>query len=470
MSGTPFSQTSDAHKALPEEFSPGVSEERAAVSQTRQKQPPPANVDLSKSIGLIESIAGEKNRDQAILAMMRFIGEQLPQASVRCGIGSSQMRRFVDRKLGWLAPASDLFQQASLKWHDDTASLPTKPSIPATRKSQDRDQPVQTIRLNIDDYNSLSRCVIWIDGEGIRERDRVWLRKALPSLRAIFWQRTGGMLGQLQSALAAGGLTFRVYLTLAILVLAALMVWPVSYRVRCTTVVRPEQSRVIAAPFSGTLQTAHVTPGDSVSSGDVLISLDGRPLRLELESIEAQIGGVSKEQDVAMAKGKVAEAQQATLRIRELSRQRDLLLERLNQLDVISPIDGIVVMGDLHRSIGAPLDTGQALLEIAPLDRMTIELEIPEYEVGLVNTGTLSRVHIAGADRMTIEATIDGVLPSAELRNDENVFVARMLVENQEGKLRPGMRGEAIAYGPLRPWIWSYLRTGWEKTLWWIGY
>jgi hypothetical protein len=50
------------------------------------------------------------------------------------------------------------------------------------------------------------------------------------------------------------------------------------------------------------------------------------------------------------------------------------------------------------------------------------------------------------------------------------VFVATINIDNEEGLLRPGMRGEGIIRGPSRPWVWSYVRDLFEKTLWTIGY
>lgn len=128
------------------------------------------------------------------------------------------------------------------------------------------------------------------------------------------------------------------------------------------------------------------------------------------------------------------------------------------------------MLGDLSRSIGAPLEVGQALLEIAPLDQMVVELEIPEYEIGHIKKGTLARVRLTAGEGDPIEDSIDVIYPNAELRDDVNVFVAKIEIDNRDGLLRPGMRGDAIAYGPIRPWLWSLTRSGWEKALWWIGF
>ena len=82
----------------------------------------------------------------------------------------------------------------------------------------------------------------------------------------------------------------------------------------------------------------------------------------------------------------------------------------------------------------------------------------------------IARIRLTATNGDPIEQPIDGVYPSAELRDDQNVFVAQINVDNSDGTLRPGMRGDAIAYGPIRPWLWSLVRSGWEKSLWWIGY
>ncbi|MCA9136450.1 MAG: efflux RND transporter periplasmic adaptor subunit [Planctomycetales bacterium] len=454
--------------------SPPIPAEKSAVASDAQvsleSEAARVQDQWAKTLGLIE-VAGEaKDQNECVVAMVGYLANQFPGSSVRCGIGTTRLRRYFDSRLGWLGPASDLFQMGCEVWEEDAATLPGRPAIPPQSSTTSTSTSIESLRLNIDDDVRLGRCVLWIDNVDLAAADRVWLRRALPALRSIMWNRRGGLMTDLVHGLAASGLTTRIYLGLATLLLVLLTIWPVSYRVRCTTVVRPKLSRIISAPFNATLLATHVQPGDTVQAGSPLISLDGRPLRLELESIQAQIGQVSKERDMAMHGGRVAEAQQAELRIRELSRQRDLLNSRLQRLSVVSPIDGVVVLGDLNRSIGAPLETGQAVLEIAPLSQMVIELEIPDYEIGYVDKGTIARVRMDAGESEPIEAAIDVIYPNAELRSDQNVFVAKIDVSNRDGSLRPGMRGDAIVYGPIRPWLWSLVRSGWEKTLWWIGY
>ncbi|OYP31161.1 efflux RND transporter periplasmic adaptor subunit [Rhodopirellula sp. MGV] len=446
------------------------------TSPTRQERTSSESESMidARSLAIVEQMAAASDRTAAITLLVKFVSEQYPGCLVRCGIGGATIRRLLDSKLGWLGPASELFQQASERWDEDAKLIRTPTSAEV---AFDGDQLTgsslsgedRSVRMNIDDEMGLGRCVLWIEGNRVIERDRVWLRRALPSIRSLLWHQSGGWLTQTVRQLSGYGYVARLYIGLAVVSFIVLASWPVSYRVRCATVVRPLHSRVISAPFESTLQSANVQIGDAVEAGDVLITLDGRPLRLELDSIEAQLAQAEKERDIAMATGKVAEGQQAALHHRELSRKHELLSNRLRRLQVISPISGIVVSGDLERSIGMSMQMGHPVLEIAPLDQMLIELEIPEAEVGFVEPKTPARIRLSGLQDTVIDQPVKAIHPSAEIRDEQNVFVATIEVSNADELLRPGMRGEAIAYGPIRPWLWSHIRGGVEKVLWWIG-
>ncbi|MEO1524684.1 MAG: HlyD family efflux transporter periplasmic adaptor subunit [Planctomycetota bacterium] len=426
-----------------------------------------ASSEVGKSLSLIEAVAASKSQSESIEAIVGTLRKMFPEATIRCGVGSIRLSQLFDSKLGWLGPASSIFQQISEFWDDESQELNSSSSSSMQRFASGSEA---MLRLNIDDADGSGRCILIVQGASVPETDRRWIRRCLPTLRLLLWHRPNNPLTKLARWNAARGINTRMYLGLGVFFACLMLICPVSYRVRCAAIVRPAESRVVAAPFAATLAETHVEPGDKISVGDAIVTLDGRPLRLELESINAQIGQIEKEHDIAMAARKIAERQQARLKIRELSRQRDLLLDRLDRLTVTSPIEGVVVFGDLKRSVGAPLEIGQSIAEIAPLDRMFIEIEIPEHEIGYVDAKARTRIRLTASHRGTIEKQIKQLYPSAELRDNNNVFIATVDVENPDGDLRPGMRGTAITYGPMRPWLWSYAHGGIEKLLWWIGY
>ena len=233
--------------------------------------------------------------------------------------------------------------------------------------------------------------------------------------------------------------------------------------------VEPINSRSISAPFEATIETVLVEPGSNVTQGQPLVTLDGRPLRLEQQSIDAEIQQTAKMRDVAMAAGKIAEGQLALLKGQQLSRQRMLLQRRLEQLVIASPIDGVIVSGDLRRSIGAPLETGQVLFEIASLDRVMVEVEIPEREICMVMDDSTLQLRVDSSRAGTVDTALRQIYPAAQLRDDQSVFIAPLELDNRTHLYRPGMKGKATVYGPVRPWAWTHVRGVFDQVSWLLG-
>ena len=172
----------------------------------------------------------------------------------------------------------------------------------------------------------------------------------------------------------------------AVIVAAGLCI-PVPYDVGVQCELQPDVRRFVAAPHAGEFQKSLVKPGDIVAKGQVLARMDGRELRWELAGVTAEQEHARKSRDVNMAAGKTAAAQIDQLEIQRQEVKRQLLQRRLANLEIKSPVDGIVVAGDLERSEGVPVSVGQVLYEVAPLGQMTAELAITDEEISGVSAG-----------------------------------------------------------------------------------
>ncbi len=431
---------------------------RGSAAHTSGTSPAASNAsldDVSKMLDIIEDVACAVNRSKAIEQIVAGIAAYFPDAAVRAGIGGDVMKRFYDQRLGWLGSESSLHRDASCQWEELSLEHGDCQVIDAA------------IVVSLPEIGGHGRLIVWIQGDHVVESSFDWLVGGLHTLRVVFWERPVRTWLRIFQKLGLGS-TF--WLAIAISCVLLVAIWPVPYRIACTVKVEPLQQRLVAAPFEATLLESKVEPGEAVTMGEVLVILDGRPLRLELESIESEIQQASQQNNSALAIGKIAEAQQAALKVRQLSRRRDLIADRLNRLRVVSPIDGVVVSGELDRFVGSPLKTGQTLVEIAPLERMAIEVEIPEHEIGYVTPDANTKIKIAAIGGPSIRASLDDLYPSAEIRDDRNVFIGRIEVDNPDNRLRPGMRGKATTYGPLRPLSWSWIRGAVERIVWWMGY
>jgi hypothetical protein len=261
-------------------------------------------------------------------------------------------------------------------------------------------------------------------------------------------------------------------LTKAILIglacLTGLMFTPLPYRVACDCEVQPVMRRFIASPHDGILQETLVESGDLVESGQVVARLDGRQMRIELSGLRAEYDGARKRRDSALATGDVAQSQIARSEMNRYQSKIEILEQQLTNLEVRSPIPGIVVSGDLEKVEGAPLDMGQTLFEIAPLDQMLAEIGIPESEINYVEPGMEVAIKLNAFPFKTWTGIVQQIHPRTEVIEDESVFVAQVVLTNEELQLRPGMKGSAKIKTQYAPLGWNLFHQSWESIRYWM--
>jgi hypothetical protein len=249
----------------------------------------------------------------------------------------------------------------------------------------------------------------------------------------------------------------------------AVLGFPLPYRIACQCEVQPVARRFLVAPFDGSLEETFVSPGDRVAAGQVLAMLDGRDIRCELASNEAEYQRVAKEYDTALANGFTAAAQIARLEMQRLELKSQLLKRRQQELEIRSPIAGILISGDWHRARGAKLTIGQTLFEIGPLDQMLVEVAVPEEDVCHARSGAPVDVQINALAPRNWSGRLERIHPRAEIRDDENVFIAEVVLPNPQNELLPGMKGTAKVRGPTRPLGWNLFHKPWNVLRKWLG-
>jgi multidrug resistance efflux pump len=249
--------------------------------------------------------------------------------------------------------------------------------------------------------------------------------------------------------------------------LAALMAVPLPYRVACDCELQPVLRRFVAAPYAGVLERTLAKNGDIVTKDQLLARMDGRNLRIELSGLQAELAGAKKRRDLALAQGDIAKSQIARSEMDRFQSKIQLLEERTRNLEVCSPIDGIVVSGDLQKVEGAPLEMGQTLFEVAPLDQMISEIAIPEAEIQYVSSGQEVAIKLSAFPFKTWTGTIKRIHPRTEIVNDESVFVAEVALENEGIELKPGMQGSAKIQSGWAPLGWNLFHRPWETVRYW---
>ncbi|HEY2410646.1 MAG TPA: efflux RND transporter periplasmic adaptor subunit [Pirellulaceae bacterium] len=233
--------------------------------------------------------------------------------------------------------------------------------------------------------------------------------------------------------------------------------WPC--KTSCPVLLEPQVHRLIAAPFEGIFEQNLVLPGDHVNAGQLLGRMDGREVRTRLAAIEADLARASKSRDADLAAGKIAEAQINKLQYERLAHEKKVLTRRLKQVEITSPISGILVSGDLKRHEGATVKVGQSMYEVAPLEKLIAEIAVPEEDLELVVTGAPVTLRLDAFPGHSWDGHVERIAPRAEPRDNRQVFIAEtMLTSDEHHELRPGMKGTAKITGPNMPGFWLLAR------------
>ena len=264
----------------------------------------------------------------------------------------------------------------------------------------------------------------------------------------------------------------RQFIILASIVLFLLLMFlPITYRVRCNCVTEPVSRRFAVAPFDGQIIAGHVEAGDFVKAGEVLAEMDGRTIRWDLSSVTAEREQSVRTRQMELADRNVPKTQLAMLEYDRLVSQEDILRYKRDNLNIKSPIDGVVLSGSLERAEAASVETGKVLFEIGPLKPMRIEVAVPSTEIAQVRVGFPAKIWIDGQENDPICGEITKIHPRSETRDAQNVFIAELEFANEDERLRPGMKGSVRLDCEKRSLGWSlfhkpvnYVRS---RLTWW---
>jgi multidrug efflux pump subunit AcrA (membrane-fusion protein) len=245
---------------------------------------------------------------------------------------------------------------------------------------------------------------------------------------------------------------------------------PVSYRVNSNCTAEPVIRSFCVAPHEGLLESTLVEPGEVVKKGQVLARMDGRDIGFQIANVLAEKNRAAKEHDAYLAKGEISESLRADLERLGLDAELNLLKHKQQNLQIKSATDGVVLSGSLDKRENYPVTLGQTLYEIGPLSPLRVELAIPAEEVMHVTTGQMVKFRFDGFGTATITGTVDKLRPSSTIRDDENVFIAEVILPNEDGQVRPGMKGFARVYGREHSLGWTLFHRPWEKIMTAIGF
>lgn len=290
-----------------------------------------------------------------------------------------------------------------------------------------------------------------------REAEQVF-RRAARQVRRGLGVATDGSFPAVK--LAAVGLA-------VVLLLLALV--PAPFRVSAQASVEGAVQRSAVAPFEGYLLEAPARAGDQVKTGQVLALLDDKDLKLERARWESELEVAQRKEREAMAKANRVDQRLAAAQANQARAQLDLVLSKLERVQVTAPFDAVVVKGDLSQLVGSPLEQGKVLFELAPLDSWRVILKVDERDIGHVALGAKGELVLASLPGTAWPFTVRKLTPVSVAEDGRNFFRVEAQLGEQAPKLSPNMEGVAKVNAGRRSllWIWTHPLIDWARLAWW---
>lgn len=251
----------------------------------------------------------------------------------------------------------------------------------------------------------------------------------------------------------------------ACLVLSSLV--EANFRVTADAVLEGEVQRVVAAPISGYLLSSSVRAGDTIRKGEIMASLNDAELKLELARLKGQVQKLRRQYREAQSTRDLVKVRVTKEQINQANAEIELVDQQLVSINLTAPFDGVVIEGDLSQMLGSPVERGDALFKIAPLEGYRIILKVNEREISYVEEGQAGSLTLSSLSKWNLPLKVERITSVAKAEDGANIFRVEASLPNAPAVLRPGMEGIGkINAGRERLlWIWTHEIVDWFR-LW----
>lgn len=245
---------------------------------------------------------------------------------------------------------------------------------------------------------------------------------------------------------------------LALVTIVGVLFWPVTHHVSATASVEGADKHLLVALQTGFIKSAQYRAGDLVSAGDVIASFDNHDLLIDRDKWQGELNNIETAFSQALGTRNRAEIGLLKSRKQQISAELALVEKKLARTEIVAPFDGVLVSGDLNQSLGAPVESGQTLFEIASMADFRIVLSVNERDVAAVKPGQDISLRLSALPGHTYQAHVESLLPVSISENGKSFFRVLASVDEVDGQLKPGMRGVAKidAQRDSRIWVWIH--------------
>jgi len=206
--------------------------------------------------------------------------------------------------------------------------------------------------------------------------------------------------------------------------------------------VRPYEDIDLAAKSSGTVKWVGPKEGDRIKKGEKLLELDMKSVVTRVTEARARYEQALKDyermkklyEENIVSKGQLDNAKTM---LDTSKAALDTVGVNLSDGRLSSPIDGI--LDQLNVDPGEYINPGQTVMKIVNIDKVKIELPIPEKDILYFEKGQNVKIEMENTkgEKREFSGVIDFVSMTAE--STTRTYLVKVVVNNPNRILRPGM-------------------------------
>ncbi len=198
----------------------------------------------------------------------------------------------------------------------------------------------------------------------------------------------------------------------------------------------------IIAKVDGEIRALHVEEGDMVSENQILATLDGDRLRLELSESKARLQKLQRDferNEDLQSKGLISEGDFEKIQydLQALQASYNLASLELDYTQIRATIGGVI--SQRHVKLGNTIKTGDPVYRVTSLDPLVAYMYVPEREFRQIAAGQPVHIDIDALPGPAIQSTVTRVSPIVD--PETGTFKITIEIHDDQRRIKPGMFG-----------------------------
>ena len=216
----------------------------------------------------------------------------------------------------------------------------------------------------------------------------------------------------------------------------------------------------VANEVAGIVDSVNFESGQQVKKGDVLVKLDDRTDRAELQGLVAQRRLAEVQFDrlkklLAQKSTSKSQYDEAQAQLQSAQAQVDAKRTVIDKKSLSAPFSGQV--GIRKVDVGQYLPPGTAVVTLQALDSLYVDFSLPERDIAQVSPGQAVKVTVQAYPNREFTGKISAISPKVE--SGTRSLQLRATVPNSDKLLRPGMFANVHVQLPTRNSVLTVPRT-----------